>query len=183
MQVFQTAGDPPRSGSTILAIIGWTTNSRAAPTISVRAKSDGKEILLPSAPGTRGHVGRAAGGSRMRSDGCRGGYGKPTQADSHPPRRSRGITSTRGFARLRADLDRRAGARGRDQARECVVRTGAASNLARECDPAAARIGLTSVLTAVAIGARSRIRPARKGPNGLESVRDSAPGATGGLPA
>ena len=30
MQVFQTEGAPPSSGSSILAIIGWTQNNNAA---------------------------------------------------------------------------------------------------------------------------------------------------------
>src|SRR5688572_16451760 len=39
MHVFQTAGVPPRSGSTILAIIGWTTNSSDELRNSVMAKT------------------------------------------------------------------------------------------------------------------------------------------------
>src|SRR5688500_15172863 len=39
MQVFQTAGVPPSSGSTILAIIGWTTKSSDELRKSVMAKS------------------------------------------------------------------------------------------------------------------------------------------------
>jgi hypothetical protein len=39
MQVPHTAGEPPRSGRTILAIIGWTQNRRSALRKSVRAKS------------------------------------------------------------------------------------------------------------------------------------------------
>ena len=41
MQVFQTSGEPPSRGSTILAIIGWTTNSSAALTSIARAKTIG----------------------------------------------------------------------------------------------------------------------------------------------
>jgi hypothetical protein len=43
MQVFQTAGVPPSAGRIILAIIGWTRNSRVALTNSVRAKRTAKE--------------------------------------------------------------------------------------------------------------------------------------------
>jgi hypothetical protein len=42
MHVFQTAGDPPRRGRTILPIIGWMRNSRLALRKSVTAKSRGK---------------------------------------------------------------------------------------------------------------------------------------------
>src|SRR5437867_11543457 len=42
MQVFQTAGLPPKYGSTILPIIGWSRKSRAALTKSVIAKRNGK---------------------------------------------------------------------------------------------------------------------------------------------
>src|SRR5262245_43335633 len=38
MQVFQTAGEPPKSGKIILAIIGWTQNNSAALTNIVPAK-------------------------------------------------------------------------------------------------------------------------------------------------
>jgi hypothetical protein len=39
MHVFHTAGVPPSSGSTILAIMGWTTNSSDELRKSVTAKS------------------------------------------------------------------------------------------------------------------------------------------------
>ena len=37
MQVFQTPGDPPTSGSSSFPTSGWTRNSSAAPTNSVTA--------------------------------------------------------------------------------------------------------------------------------------------------
>jgi len=39
MQVFQTIGEPPSSGSTILATMGWTRNNRKALTNSVDVNS------------------------------------------------------------------------------------------------------------------------------------------------
>ena len=41
MAVFQTAGEPPSLGSTSLAIIGSTMNTRAAEVKMARAKSGG----------------------------------------------------------------------------------------------------------------------------------------------
>src|SRR4051794_37513834 len=52
MHVVQTAGEPPRSGRAILAIIGWGGNSRTAPRPSVRAYRSGKVVL--GAGGTGG---------------------------------------------------------------------------------------------------------------------------------
>ncbi len=45
MQVFHTAGVPPSLGNTILAIIGWTRNSKLALTKSVQAKKKSKGHL------------------------------------------------------------------------------------------------------------------------------------------
>jgi hypothetical protein len=42
MQVFQTAGVPPRRGSIILATIGWTKKRRVALVNKVMAKRNGK---------------------------------------------------------------------------------------------------------------------------------------------
>src|SRR4051794_22856472 len=39
MQVVQTAGEPPRTGRTIRAIIGWTENNKAAARKSASANS------------------------------------------------------------------------------------------------------------------------------------------------
>src|SRR5207302_11197189 len=44
MQVFQTAGVPPREGRIILAIMGWTRKSSVALTNRVMAKSNGKGV-------------------------------------------------------------------------------------------------------------------------------------------
>jgi hypothetical protein len=41
MQAFQTAGLPPRSGSTIFPTIGWTMNSSDALTNKVKANNTG----------------------------------------------------------------------------------------------------------------------------------------------
>jgi hypothetical protein len=46
MHAFQTAGLPPKSGSTILATIGWIMNRSDALTKSVAAKRSGT-IQLP----------------------------------------------------------------------------------------------------------------------------------------
>jgi hypothetical protein len=54
MHVFQTAGDPPSRGRTILPIIGWTRNRRLALKKSVTAKRKGKGI--PPAEGAGGKV-------------------------------------------------------------------------------------------------------------------------------
>jgi hypothetical protein len=40
MQVFQTAGVPPRRGKIILAIMGWTRKSKVALTNKVKAKKN-----------------------------------------------------------------------------------------------------------------------------------------------
>src|ERR1700720_4301793 len=45
MQVFQTAADPPRLGSTILPTMGWTRKSKVALTKSVKAKRKSKGHL------------------------------------------------------------------------------------------------------------------------------------------
>src|SRR5438477_8500252 len=45
MQVFQTAGVPPRSGNTIFAIMGWTRKSSAALRNSVAEKNNCKYEL------------------------------------------------------------------------------------------------------------------------------------------
>jgi hypothetical protein len=47
MHVVQTAGEPPYCGSTILAIIGWTRNRRAAPTNTVAANRPRRLRWLP----------------------------------------------------------------------------------------------------------------------------------------
>src|SRR4051812_9417268 len=64
MQVFQTDGDPPSRGRAIFATIGWTANSRAAPTSSVSANNNGKDSLLAGA-GIE-----AAGGDRQSKGAC-----------------------------------------------------------------------------------------------------------------
>jgi hypothetical protein len=44
MQVFQTAGVPPRRGSTMRANIGWTRKRRAELTNKVQAKKTAKAL-------------------------------------------------------------------------------------------------------------------------------------------
>ena len=72
MQVFQTAGDPPNCGSTILAIIGCTQNSRNAPRKAVVANKSvigdspllgtrQRSLPLGAAVGVRPHVGPDGG--------------------------------------------------------------------------------------------------------------------------
>src|ERR1044071_2239555 len=46
MQVFQTDGAPPSSGSSILAIIGWTQNNKPALRNNVAANN---AVMLPNA--------------------------------------------------------------------------------------------------------------------------------------
>src|SRR5436189_88723 len=59
MQVFQTAGAPPNFGRIILAIMGWTENSRAALTNSVTVNhsrtgvTSGSEEPVPDHPRDR----------------------------------------------------------------------------------------------------------------------------------
>src|SRR6516165_8840618 len=54
MHVFQTAGVPPKSGSTILANIGWTRKSSVALRKRVAAKAKGSASGPTPLPGAAG---------------------------------------------------------------------------------------------------------------------------------
>jgi hypothetical protein len=54
MQVFQTAGDPPRKGRINFAINGWTKNKRVALRNNVTANRSGKKYPPKEGRGPRG---------------------------------------------------------------------------------------------------------------------------------
>src|SRR5437773_11352792 len=64
MQVFQTAGVPPRSGRSIFATIGWTRKTSAAPENAAVAKTSGSDRprrAPTTTPALAGAAGRTAG--------------------------------------------------------------------------------------------------------------------------